>query len=157
MKCRLASLDFTGFTGHAMSAGAMHMYWADCHSPCTCNAATDGDGSRGVSLALAIALQCLETQNHAISELILGSSYSLAVSRLTMRWPTFFRSAAQAWDTHGFAELPAYPALANTTRSEPSTGHHVALSRPHRSHPRTRANLDCHGSNATQLFTCRLA
>lgn len=152
----VASLDFTGFSGHAMFAAAVYPVLARIATVQAPAMLQKMAMALGVSLALVIALSRLEIQAHSLSEVILGSLLGLIASGLALRWHPVSSAPSKPWTPAILLSCLAFipwqtpPALTHRLVTQ------IALSLSHRSHPHTRADLHSHVSNASWLLTYRL-
>lgn len=137
----VASLNFTGFSGHAMFAGAVYPMLARIGA---INAPTPLQKlayALGVALALLIAVSRLEVNAHSVSEVVTGSLLGLAASGLALRWHPIPSRSATLW----VPVLLTVCVMAIPMKLPPSLTHQMvtqlALSLSQRDLPYTRADL----------------
>ena len=137
----VASIDFTGFSGHAMFAAAVYPMLARIAAANASKALQTAALAMGVILALLIAVSRLEVHAHSLSEVVTGSSLGLAACGLALAWRPISPAPATPWIPIALAAcLVAVP-----WKAPPSMTHQLvtqlALSLSLRSHPFTRADL----------------
>lgn len=137
----MASLDFTGFSGHAMFAAAVYPMLARIGAAHASTAMQKLAVALGVALALVVAVSRLEVHAHSVSEVIAGGLLGLTASGLALRRHPITATPATPWIPMVLlACLVAVP-----WKAPPSLTHQMvtqlALSLSQRSHPYTRADM----------------
>jgi membrane-associated phospholipid phosphatase len=149
----VASLDFTGFSGHAMFAAAVYPMLARIAAG---NASATGQKlayALGVALALAIAVSRLEVHAHSLSEVVTGSALGLAASGLALRWHPISFTPSRPW----MPMILLACLLAMPWKAPPALSHQLvtrlALALSQRPQPSNRADL--HHRSASTLGMLR--
>jgi hypothetical protein len=137
----IASLDFTGFSGHAMFAAAVYPMLARMGSANVSPAMQRSAVALGVVFAMVIAYSRVEVRAHSVSEVIAGSMLGLFVSIQAMKHHPIPPVKAAPWVPImlllGLAAMPwkAPPSLSHQLVTQ------VALTLSQRPYPYTRAHL----------------
>jgi len=137
----IASLDFTGFSGHAMFAAAVYPMLARIASANASQVMQRSAVALGVVFAMVVAVSRLEVHAHSVSEVVTGSMLGFLVSGQAKKQnPTPPPSAAPWMPVVLLLCLAAMP-----WKAPPSLSHQLvtqlALSLAQRVHPYTRAHL----------------
>lgn len=145
----IASLDFTGFSGHAMFAAAVYPMLASIGAASASTSRQKLAIALGTAVALLIAVSRLEVHAHSVSEVVTGCALGLAASSLALRWHPIPSTPTAPW-----APMILLLCLAGAPlKLPPSLTHHMvtqlALALSERGHPYTREDLHRAASGGT--------
>jgi membrane-associated phospholipid phosphatase len=137
----VASMDFTGFSGHAMFAAGVYPMLARVSVANAPAFSRRIAVALGVTLAVVIAFSRLELRAHSLSEVISGSLLGFVASGVALCWQPITGVRGRPW-------MPMVLALGLVLlpwKAPPNLSHRLvtqlALKLSHRVKPHTRADL----------------